>query len=39
MHRHVSGIADAELFPSHSDAGDALRSNAGVEFLKASRII
>lgn len=39
MHEHVSGISDAELFPSQSDAGDSLRTAAGFEFLKASRLI
>ncbi len=39
MHQHVSGVADAELFDSQSHAGDELRSAAGLEFLKASRLM
>src|SRR6266851_3737511 len=36
MHQHVSGVADAELFDSQSDAADELRSSAGLRgFLKA----
>jgi hypothetical protein len=35
VHQHVSGIADAELFDSHSDAADDLRSAAGTSgFLR-----
>src|SRR5260370_13690173 len=33
MHEHVSGIAGAELFPSHSDAGDELRDVADGDSL------
>src|SRR5260370_41129602 len=33
MHEHVSGAADAELFPSHSDAGDELRDVADGDSL------
>ncbi len=33
MHEHVSGISDAELFPSHSDAGDQLMEVADGDSL------
>ena len=33
VHEHVSGISDAELLPSHSDAGDEVMTAAGTDDL------